>query len=63
MLSPESKLIDILFLKHFRIKLFGPPVPAFYHQPETILDLVNDNVSRVLDLFDLNSGLLRPCGE
>ncbi len=37
-----------------------PPVPAFYHKPDTIMDLVNDSVSRVLDLFDLDSGLSRP---
>jgi 4-hydroxy-3-polyprenylbenzoate decarboxylase len=40
-----------------------PPVPAFYHRPDTIMDIVNDTVSRVLDLFDLDSGLLRPWGE
>jgi 4-hydroxy-3-polyprenylbenzoate decarboxylase len=40
-----------------------PPVPAFYHQPESIMDLVNDSVARVLDLFDLDSGLLRSWGE
>ena len=40
-----------------------PPVPAFYHKPESIMDLVNDSVSRVLDLFDLDCGLLRPWGE
>lgn len=40
-----------------------PPVPAFYHQPETIMDLVNDSVARVLDLFDLDCGLLRRWGE
>lgn len=26
-----------------------PPVPAFYHQPETILDLVRQSVGRALD--------------
>jgi 4-hydroxy-3-polyprenylbenzoate decarboxylase len=40
-----------------------PPVPAFYHQPKSIMDIVNDSVARVLDLFDLDSGLLRPWGE
>ena len=40
-----------------------PPVPAFYHKPENIMDLVNDSVSRVLDLFDLDSGLSRPWGK
>ena len=40
-----------------------PPVPAFYHKPENIMDLVNDSVARVLELFDLDSGLLRPWSE
>ena len=30
-----------------------PPVPAFYHQPQTILDLVDHSVDRVLDLLGL----------
>jgi len=40
-----------------------PPVPAFYQQPQTIDDLINDSVGRVLDLFDLESGLVRRWGE
>jgi 4-hydroxy-3-polyprenylbenzoate decarboxylase len=36
-----------------------PPVPAFYHQPKTIDELVDDTVGRVLDLFDLDSGLVK----
>ncbi len=40
-----------------------PPVPAFYHKPQSLMDLVNDNIARVLALFDLDSGLLRPWGE
>lgn len=43
--------------------LICPPVPAFYQEPSTIMDLVNDMVGRVLDLFDLNSGLVKPWGE
>jgi 4-hydroxy-3-polyprenylbenzoate decarboxylase len=30
-----------------------PPVPAFYHRPQTLDDLINQTVNRVLDLFDL----------
>ncbi len=40
-----------------------PPQPAFYNKPQTIEDLVNDSVGRVLDLFDLDSGLVRRWGE
>lgn len=31
--------------------VIAPPIPAFYHQPETILDLVDHSVDRVLDLL------------
>jgi 4-hydroxy-3-polyprenylbenzoate decarboxylase len=30
-----------------------PPVPAFYLHPQTIGDIVNDSVARVLDLLDV----------
>jgi 4-hydroxy-3-polyprenylbenzoate decarboxylase len=30
-----------------------PPIPGFYHQPATILDLVDHSVDRVLDLIGL----------
>ncbi len=40
-----------------------PPVPAFYHRPESIDDLVNQTVGRALDLFDLDAGLVKRWGE
>ena len=30
-----------------------PPMPAFYHRPRTIEDIVNQTVNRVLDLLDI----------
>ena len=30
-----------------------PPVPAFYHRPQTIDDIVNQTINRVLDLVDI----------
>ncbi|MBL0423452.1 UbiX family flavin prenyltransferase [Ramlibacter sp. AW1] len=30
-----------------------PPVPAFYHRPATLMDLVDQTVGRALDLFDI----------
>lgn len=36
-----------------------PPVPAFYHRPRTIDDIVNQTVGRVLDLFDLETDLVQ----
>jgi polyprenyl P-hydroxybenzoate/phenylacrylic acid decarboxylase-like protein len=34
-----------------------PPVPAFYHKPETIQDLVDHTIGRVLDMFDIEHNL------
>lgn len=30
-----------------------PPMPAFYHKPKTIDDIINQTVNRVLDIFDI----------
>jgi polyprenyl P-hydroxybenzoate/phenylacrylic acid decarboxylase-like protein len=30
-----------------------PPVPAFYHRPQTIQDLLDQTAGKVLDLFDI----------
>jgi 4-hydroxy-3-polyprenylbenzoate decarboxylase len=35
--------------------IVAPPVPAFYHHPKTIADLVEHSVDRVLDLMGLAS--------
>ncbi|WP_338804900.1 UbiX family flavin prenyltransferase [Xenorhabdus griffiniae] len=31
-----------------------PPVPAFYHRPEHIQDIIDQTVNRVLDQFDID---------
>jgi flavin prenyltransferase len=36
-----------------------PPVPAFYHQPKSIDDVVNQTVGRCLDLFDVDVDLVQ----
>lgn len=36
-----------------------PPVPAFYHRPKTIDDLVNQTVGKALDLFAIPHDLFR----
>lgn len=30
-----------------------PPMPAFYHRPQTVDDLINQTVNRVLDLLEI----------
>ena len=39
--------------------VIAPPMPAFYNLPETIDDQVNHSVGRVLDLFDLDAGVVK----
>ncbi|MGY9006293.1 MAG: UbiX family flavin prenyltransferase [Alphaproteobacteria bacterium] len=36
-----------------------PPVPAFYHRPQTIDDIVNQSVGKALDLFDISHTLFK----
>jgi flavin prenyltransferase len=37
----------------------APPVPAFYTRPDTIAEMVDQTVGRVLDLFDVDVGVVR----
>jgi len=39
-----------------------PPVPAFYHMPRTIDDLISQTVGKMLDLFSLDGHLFRRWG-
>ena len=36
-----------------------PPVPAFYHRPETVAEIVDQTVGRALDLFGIEVGLVK----
>jgi 4-hydroxy-3-polyprenylbenzoate decarboxylase len=36
-----------------------PPVPAFYHNPKTIDDIINQTVGRALDLFDIDAKIVK----
>jgi 4-hydroxy-3-polyprenylbenzoate decarboxylase len=40
-----------------------PPVPAFYHHPATIMDLVDQTIGKVLDQFDIEHDLFRRWGS
>jgi flavin prenyltransferase len=39
-----------------------PPVPAFYHVPKTIDDLIDQTVGKILDLFSIDAKLFRRWG-
>lgn len=36
-----------------------PPVPAFYHRPKTIAQIVDQTVGRALDLFGIDVGVVK----
>ena len=40
-----------------------PPVPAFYHKPKTIKDLIHHTIGKVLDCFSIEHELFRRWGE
>ena len=49
-----------LMLKASQIgAIICPPAPAFYTEPKTVDDIINHSVARVLDLFDIESDILK----
>jgi 4-hydroxy-3-polyprenylbenzoate decarboxylase len=36
-----------------------PPVPGFYHRPKTVQDIIDQTVTKVLDLFGIHLELIR----
>lgn len=40
-----------------------PPMPAFYHRPQTIQDLIHHTLGKVLDCFGIDHQLYRRWGE
>ena len=53
----EAPLNDIHLENMLKLSRMGviisPPVPAFYHHPRTVDDLVDHTVARVLDQFGI----------
>jgi 4-hydroxy-3-polyprenylbenzoate decarboxylase len=65
-LKDRRKLIIVpretpLHLGHLRLMvqatemgaIIVPPMPAFYHRPETLDDVINQTVNRILDLLEI----------
>jgi 4-hydroxy-3-polyprenylbenzoate decarboxylase len=42
--------------------IVAPAMPAFYSRPTTIDDIINHSVGRMLDLFDLDAGIVKRWG-
>ncbi len=43
--------------------ILAPPVPAFYAEPQTLADMVDHTLGRMLDLFGLETPMVRRWGE
>lgn len=43
--------------------IIAPPLPSFYVEPQTVADIVDQSVGRVLDLFDIDWPPTRRWGE
>lgn len=39
--------------------IIAPPMPAMYARPETVNDVINHSVGRVLDLFGIDVGIVK----
>jgi len=39
--------------------IIAPPIPAFYNKPQTLADMIDHTLGRVLDLFDIDVGVVR----
>jgi flavin prenyltransferase len=43
--------------------VIAPPVPAFYAKPQSLHEMIDQTLGRVLDLFGLDAGTVRRWGE
>jgi 4-hydroxy-3-polyprenylbenzoate decarboxylase len=39
--------------------IIAPPIPGFYHKPQTVMDIVDHSVDRILDLLGLADAAVR----
>lgn len=39
--------------------IIAPPVPAFYIRPQSLDDIIDHSIGRVLDLFDIEAGCVK----
>jgi len=51
-------LENMLKLSHAGV-VISPPVPAFYNKPTSIDELIIHSLARVLDLFDIDTSLIK----
>ncbi len=58
----EAPLNDIHLENMLKLSRMGvailPPVPAFYNHPQTLDDMINHVVMRILDQFDIQTNAM-----
>lgn len=63
----ETPLSEIHLENMLRLSRYGvhlvPAMPAFYHRPESVDDLVHFIVGKALDLVGVENSLVKPWGE
>jgi 4-hydroxy-3-polyprenylbenzoate decarboxylase len=42
--------------------IVAPPIPAFYHRPKSIDELINFSIGRALDVFDIDLAFMKRWG-
>lgn len=67
-LVPRETPFSIIHLENMlRLAKAGavilPPSPGFYHHPQSVADIVDFVVARILDQLGIEHGLMRPWGE
>ena len=55
--------LELMFQASRMGAIILPPIPAFYHDPKTIDDLINQTVGKTLDLFGINHRLFERWGS
>ncbi len=63
-LVPRETPLNLIHIRNMEVVTLAgatvlPPVPAFYHEPETIADLLNHVAGKVLDQFGVEHHLYR----
>jgi len=66
-LVPRESPLSMIHLNNMLVAaqagaVIMPPMPAFYHRPQTIDDIVNHTVARILDHFSLENDLSKRWG-
>lgn len=63
-LVPRETPLNLIHIRNMETMLLAgavimPPVPAFYHRPQTINDLLDHTVGKILDQFKIPHDLFR----